>query len=129
MKKIIVTCFLLCCSLVNFAQEKKCSDFKNGTFQLNDTENNISYLIERNGKKQVEYKIGENIKVEFDVTWLSDCTYTLKPTKESAEFLKSDFELIVEIIEIKDNSMVLKMYPDGSPEYAITDEVEIIRSL
>lgn len=129
MKKITLILLATLLSAVSYAQENKCGKYKNGTFKLVDKEHNVSYIIERNGNKQYEQIVGDKTKIDFDVTWTSDCTYTLHPSKETIEFLKADFTLIVNIIEIKEHSLVLKMFAKESPNDIITQEVEVIKTL
>ena len=61
----------------------KCSDFKNGKFELTNSESNRKYIIERNAEFQTELtynlKSGEKIsgpKV-FKIKWINDCEYNL----------------------------------------------------
>ncbi|MEO8515157.1 MAG: hypothetical protein ABI426_00350 [Flavobacterium sp.] len=129
MRKILLIMPVLLFSVISFAQENKCSKYKNGTFKLLDQANNVTYIIERNGNKQYEQIEGEKTKIDFDVNWISDCSYTLHPTKETIELIKADFSLIVEIVEIKEKSLVLKMFAKESPQNVITREVEIIKTL
>lgn len=130
MKKILFALLiLLSFSQISGAQEKNCKKYQNGVFKLVDTENNVTYLIERNGKKQFEQIVGKDLKIEFEVKWINDCTYTLHPTKESIEILKDDFVLFVEITEIKENSLVLRMYADKYPNEIMTNEVQIVKPI
>lgn len=129
MRKITLILLVLLFSAVSYAQENKCGKYKNGTFKLIDKEHNISYIIERNGNKQYEQIVGNKDKVDFDVTWTSDCTYTLHPSKETIEILNADFTLIVNIIEIKEHSLVLRMFAKETPNDILTQEVEVIKTL
>lgn len=128
MKKLALIALVLLFSTLSFSQEK-CSKYKNGTFRLIDKEHNLTFIIERNGNKQYEEIEGKNDKVDFDVTWTSDCTYTLHPSKETIDILKADFTLIVDIIEIKEHSLVLRMHAKETPNDILTQEVEVIKTL
>lgn len=129
MKKILFSLLLLIsCTFFSFAQEK-CSQYKDGTFRLRDPQSNAFHYIERRGNRQYEEIEGEDTKHEFEVIWLSDCIYTLHPTKETIALLKVDFTLTVEIIEIKEKSLVLKMHIKDIENSDMMMEMEIIKPL
>lgn len=91
-----------------FGQEMECKDFRNGKFQIISEVGNS--IIERKGSKQIEYGEGSNLKMEFNVKWLNDCTYTLE-LKEVLENPKNlqlpeGMILTVEILEIKEKSYI-----------------------
>ena len=62
---------------------KDCSRFRDGTFQ--STLRGHPYFIERKGAVQKEYVLGtpDSAVMFFNVEWLNDYTYTLKPTPET----------------------------------------------
>lgn len=83
MKKIKVLSLMCMVSFGLYSQSLSCLKFRNGKFQ--STYNGKTAIIERSGSKQVEYFVNlkDSLKIEFDIKWLNDCTYTLTPTKES----------------------------------------------
>ena len=72
--------YLIFFSTYAHAQDLKCRDFKNGKFEIIDTETGNS-IIERKGSKQIEYGGRSDLKLEFKVKWLNECTYTLELKK------------------------------------------------
>lgn len=96
----------------------KCSDLKNGIFELKSETGTT--IIERNGNTQIEKKDGLNYY--SDVEWITDCKYELKNHRNHNEELEKE-ELnsvyIVEIIEIMKDSVKIKTtanYSDKSLE-------------
>lgn len=109
MKKILL--LLLCFfGITTFCYSQNCKNYKNGKFKLEDKELGVTYIIERKGNIQTERKIGEDRILDFKVTWIDDCTYILKSTKETSEFLKADFDIIVQIKNVKGNFLELEMH-------------------
>jgi hypothetical protein len=89
-----------------YSQPNKCRKFRNGTFTIALPEYR-NYLVKRNGKTQSESD--QNDKSTYLVTWIDDCTYTLKPTKETLRltpgFPKNGYYK-VKIIQVKENSYI-----------------------
>ena len=106
MKKIllILLCFF---SITSFCYSQNCKNYKNGKFKLEDKELGVTYIIERKGNIQTERKIGEDRILDFNVTWIDDCTYILKSSKETSEFLKTGVDLIVQIKKVKGRGLML----------------------
>lgn len=73
---------LLLASVQGLGQSERldCSGFKTGQFSMPSTgiEN---YIIVRKKHKQMEYAMGK--KSVLKVKWISECTYTLTPTKRT----------------------------------------------
>ena len=125
MKKIfLIVAFLLSFSGISYSQN--CKAYKNGKFKLQDDELGVTYIIERKGNLQTERKLGEDTVLDFEVTWISDCSYILKSTEKTAAFLNSDFELIVEIKSINGDYLELEMYMKDHPQSKISSIVEVI---
>ena len=67
----------------NLKKELKCSDFRNGKFELINLKNNKKFVIERHDEVQSEetYNLenGEMIgsKRFFKIKWISDCEYNI----------------------------------------------------
>lgn len=126
MKNIILLGLILISSAV-FGQENDCKKFKNGKFKIVDNAAGNS-IIERKGSRQIEYGEGSKLKLEFEVEWLNDCTYTLE-IKEVLENqnnveLPEGMILTVEIIETKENSYIQK---STSNLYDMVLESELIK--
>lgn len=106
MKNLIMS-VLICFSTVTFAQTNECKKFRNGKFKIVDEEVGNSIII-RKGSKQIEYGEDSQVKLEFKVKWIDDCTYTLELKKvlENPYNIELPVGMIltVEIIETKENS-------------------------
>jgi Tfp pilus assembly protein PilF len=60
-----------------------CTSFKTGKFKINDEETGIT-LIERTTDFQIEENSKFGYRIKFKITWLSNCTYQLKPIEDLA---------------------------------------------
>ena len=69
--------------LVNagLAQSLDCAKFKNGRFKITDANAGGVFVLDRRDGYQVENNQGLKQTLRFKVTWLDDCTYTLKLDK------------------------------------------------
>lgn len=109
------------------AQEKTCSDFKNGKFQLRDERAGNSTL-EREGARQVEYSERSKVKLAFKVEWLDPCTYTLELVEvlenPNRIQLPEGMILTVEILQTKEKSYIQR---SSSNLYSMVFESEIFR--
>ncbi len=79
MKNLFLFICLLSSSLI-FAQAKDCQSFEEGKFKIEDKLVGNS-TIERYENKQVETDENSGMKLEFEVEWKDECTYTLKLVK------------------------------------------------
>jgi hypothetical protein len=61
-----------------FCQAPECYRFKEGKFKIVDANAGGITVIDRRGNYQVENNEGMKATLKFKVTWLDDCTYTLK---------------------------------------------------
>lgn len=107
-----------------FAQEKKCSDFKTGTFKYSKEEYK-KYKVERHNSIQIETDTITGVKMEGSISWKSDCEYELIYTKVSEpKYAKAiGQKLKVEIIKITGNTVLCKTEGGG-----ITLETEMIKT-
>jgi len=107
MKNAIIVLFL-CISTVAFGQDLDCKKFKNGKFSM--TSDQVNFIIERNGNKQIESTVGTNTKSMFKIKWIDECTYTLRYKKDLSGNRQNPFPkkmiLTIEIIEVKENSYI-----------------------
>lgn len=86
------------------AQQPTCETYRNGKFKLTLPAIGTA-IIERQGAVQTELHGTE--KFTFDVKWLSNCRYTLRPTKESLKRMKgvpATALVTVEIVKLTKNS-------------------------
>lgn len=111
---------------VSYSQND-CKKYRNGTFKLVDKNSGTVYLIKRKGNIQYEEIEGESDVYTFHVNWTSDCRYTLNPTKETLE--KSELfggTILVEITEIRENTIVLKTTMKEHPDFVLSTEVQVL---
>lgn len=111
---------------ISYGQDN-CKKYRNGTFKYVDKDSGNVFLIKRKGNIQYEEIEGESEVYAFHVSWISDCMYTLYPTKETLAKNKA-FEgyLYVEITEIREKSIVLRSTMKEYPEMIIYSEVTIL---
>ena len=112
MKKLLLLFLILtfsCC-----AQEKKCMDFKTGTFKYADQLYSDLKVI-RTDSTQTEINTKSGLEMHGSIKWINSCNYVLTINK----VLNADLENIigktieVEIIETKSDSYKLKSKSDA----------------
>lgn len=108
--------FLLIIPLFNCsAQKNNCSNFKTGTFEYIDNDNNKHTII-RNDSIQTEFNKKNNIKIITTVSWVSDCEYILT-YKDIENYSKKNKvigkKIVVKIIDIKDNTYIAQAISDA----------------
>lgn len=107
MKKtsFIFLVFVLMLSTAVYAQTLNCKQYRNGTFKV--TQYKKTTLMKRLGATETDYLPGSKVPYIYRVKWLNDCTYTLKPTKETLKQhpeLKKNILLTFEIAVQNTNS-------------------------
>lgn len=124
------SCFigiLLLFSASAFGQKLACENFRDGKFEIVDPAIGKS-TIERKGSYQLEYGEASELKLEFKVEWLNECTYTLELENvlenPAGIDLPEGMILRVEIIETKENSYIQKT---SSNFYDMVLESEMFR--
>lgn len=125
MKNITKLLLILALTITSiFYGQEDCKNFRNGTFKLVDKTTGTVFLIVRKGNMQTEEIEGNDDKVSFHVNWISDCKYTLYPTKETLAKNK-DFAgyLYVEITEVREKSIIIKSTMKEYPEMEIFSEL------
>jgi len=97
MKKIFsVTClFIFFVQISLLAQQPNCKIFRNGTFKTTVPGFGTA-TITRDGKTQTEVS-DKGVKMVFDVYWISDCIYTLKPQKVYSEKYKFPVDALLTV--------------------------------
>lgn len=109
MKLTIVFLFLFFCKENIFAQSMDCSKFKDGTYKIVGDDTKPTIIIVRKGKQQIEREENSKEYSEFKVKWVSDCVYTLTPTKATQKqmpYLPKNATITVTINEVKENSYI-----------------------
>jgi hypothetical protein len=119
---------LICLSTLAIGQNTKCRKFKNGKFKITDPVTGV-YLIERKGKTQIEYGENSKLKAEFEVIWLSKCTYTLELKKilenpNNIQFPKN-LVLKVQILETTKNSYTQKTTSESLEIYIESEMIKV----
>jgi hypothetical protein len=87
-----------------------CKKFRNGTFK--STYQGRNMIIKRAGDRQEETLDGAKRPSIFIITWVDDCTYTLKPTAtifEDYPSLDKKALFTVRIVRTTANSYFIKM--------------------
>ena len=64
------------------SQSKECSKFKVGTFKY-DNNYFSDIIIVRNDSMQIEYNSKDDVEIESDIKWISNCEYVLTYKKIS----------------------------------------------
>lgn len=123
-KTLLLIALFFGISTLSFSQN--CKNYRNGKFKLHDEELGVTYIIERKGNLQTERKLGEDTVLDFEVIWINDCSYILKSSKKTAEFLKSDVDLVVEIKSINGDFLELEMHIKDYPQSKIATVVEVL---
>jgi len=78
MKQALLILFFSFAAAQAFCQAPECYRFKEGKFKIVDTNAGGITIIDRRGNYQVENNEGMKATLKFKVTWIDDCTYTLK---------------------------------------------------
>lgn len=61
-------------------QAQSCKSVQQGKFKIRDNNSSIT-VITRNENYQIEENKTLKIKMAFDINWIDDCTYELRPYK------------------------------------------------
>jgi len=96
---LLLLCIGMC--LHSVAQEAGCKSVHEGKFRVNTKETGTT-VVTRTKNIQTEENESFGVIMTFDITWIDDCTYTLRPKK----VLKGDPRLanknILVTVRIKD---------------------------
>ena len=102
--------FLLCiaCGLASEGQTPDCGKFHEGKFRIADTRAGVVTIADRNSIYQTESSETLKAVVRFKISWLDNCSYTLRLDKvirnENKINFPSNMEVKVKIIQTSDNS-------------------------
>jgi hypothetical protein len=98
---IIFFFFYIC-----FGQESKCSDFRNGTFEYLDLNENAPKAISiRYDSLQIDSYPEKKLKFTSKLRWLTECRYELECISVNDSLMKNQIgeKVIVQIIKIDGN--------------------------
>ena len=108
MKQAFLLFFFSLFAAQAFCQAPECYRFKEGKFKIVDASAGGITVIDRRGNYQVENNEGMKVTLKFKVTWIDDCTYTLKLDtilrNENKIALPTDIILKVKILATTNNS-------------------------
>ena len=85
MKTLFILLFFAGMNLALFGQTRDCKSLHTGSFKVFTKESGTTY-IKRTKTQQVEKNEDLGYEIIFDITWIDDCTYELRPK----ELIKGD---------------------------------------
>ena len=109
MKSLLFLFFFIGLSLSLYAQKPDCKLIHEGKFRIVDSLSGIT-IITRTKDFQVEENSGMGVKMIFDIKWIDDCTYELRPKEvvkgnQALVGNKGDF-MTTHVKEVKINSYI-----------------------
>ena len=124
--------YLLAClfPLILAGQSKgpDCRKVKTGTFYFYPANSQEAYTIIRNGAVQKEINMHQSDTAFFRISWLSDCSFTLKFIKKSRNLSDEEksvynaHNLVIEILEVTKQYYTMKAALDSlSSRMTFTD--------
>jgi len=123
----IYCAFTLLIVMINACSSPRdCQKFKNGKFRT--TVRGFSTIIERTGAIQHEFTQDSTVHVSYMVTWIDDCSFTLKPNKDFFDQYKNIPEnalIFVTITKVNDNSYEQTVKSDFMEREVIEEVVKI----
>lgn len=129
MKKLTILLIPILLITVNTFAQLDCSKFKTGKFQIIENGEGKD-KIERNDSIQIE-QYGKVI-IKLKIEWIDECSYRLsflegnKAWKKSIDKDRPTPDLIVRIIEVKENSYVQESKFVGNNEFKYKSEIKKI---
>jgi hypothetical protein len=111
-----------------YSQSPNCAKFKNGKFKT--IINGRTSIIERSGsvQKEVLFKLADSVKMTFEVKWIDDCRYSLKPVKEWFDKhpqAPKNMLITVKIIATSPNSYTQTSSSNFSPQIVTSEMIKI----
>ena len=123
--KNLILILILNLTLNSCAQEKKCSDFKNGKFVY--AEKNRPEKIVRDNDMQIETNPLTGVEIHTSIIWETECKYvmTYKKILNHPKDISSVIgkKIFVEILETNGNSLRVRAKSD-----TIDEEIEFIKT-
>ena len=119
MKKAILFVLLFSISILAYAQSTNCSGLKSGVFK---SDTNGQRIIERNAGKEIFTFLDYDLKLEFDIEWLNNCSYKRKLSKviknpNNEEVPYSDKWTTVKLIDADSSGWIERLHDET---YGIT---------
>lgn len=105
-----------------------CSSIKTGSFKTQDELSGLT-IIERTDAYQIEENKEHGHKLKFEVTWLDECTYQLKPIEDllNPENKKLPTMILTcQIIEINENGYT-QISSSDTDNFKLTSEVLLVQ--
>ena len=96
-KNTSLSFLLLISGATVFSQTPDCSKFREGKFRIADTRAGVVTIADRRGGYQTESSEALKAIVRFKITWLDNCTYTLRLDKVLRNENKIDFPYNMEV--------------------------------
>jgi len=129
MKILFLVFISLCFNLVSPAQTLKCQSVHEGTFRIVDSLSGTT-ILKRTKDLQIEENAEMGIKMIFDIKWINDCTYELRPKEvvkgDPAMMGKKGDAMTVTITEIKAHSYV-SVTTANFADFVMKKEIEILQ--
>lgn len=123
MKVNFILLSVLCFVNIGFSQEKKCSNFKTGTFFYNNSAYKRFKVI-RKETIQIETDTVTGLILEGVVEWKSDCQYILTYTKVSS---KAHEKILGQKINAEISNIVGNTFLCKSEAFGVTMELEMTK--
>ena|SRR5687768_5724256 len=128
-KQIILTLSIQIFSLVLFGQKPTCKSLHTGSFKVVTKESGTT-IIKRTKKLQTEKNDDFGYEIIFEIVWINECTYELRPKK----VIKGDPSIIgdgtqvvkARIKEITNNTYIAETSSNFTAE-VLNIVVEIIK--
>jgi hypothetical protein len=79
-KLLFLLSSILVVSLTTQAQKPTCKSLHNGAYKISSKETGTTFIT-RSKKQQVEKNEELGYEIIFDITWIDECTYELRPKK------------------------------------------------
>ena len=80
MRILIIFILFILTDNVSFGQNRTCKSLQAGKFKVVTKESGTTF-IERSNDLQIEENDALGYKIEFDITWVDECTYELRPKR------------------------------------------------
>ena len=105
---VFISIFIQLFSLAIFAQKQDCKAVHTGSYKVVAKESGTTF-IKRTPTQQTEINEGFGIEIIFDIKWIDECTYELRPKK----IVKGDPSLLgdgTNFVRVKIKDITVKTY-------------------
>ena len=111
---VTVLCILF--SVLSYGQSPDCKKFHNGKFYI-QKDGITGTTIERLGNVQFETDESQGLRIQLEVNWLDECTYTLRLVEviqnDNNRPFNKDIVVMVEIISTENNGYTQRSTIEG----------------